>query len=342
MIYKIQDWIIENYHRLNWGIIFAQCDKYNLIENYWDYFINYAIHSNIIFDNDAEVFSYETTLEYMSENANSFQVVSSSPIYWKRLSLNPAAIRLIEQNLDKADWSMVSKNTAAIPLLKKHFDKIDWTMLSENPNADELLLSNMNYVNMYHLCSYNPNVVNIVNIMLENDPEVIHLLCWYSLSINPMAVPILEKYPFKINWDVIVRNMNAFHLIKKYSHLISDLGWEMLSRNPYATAFLRQFPDKVRQYEGFIDLSEQNETDSMKEEDNWQSLSQYSEDTEYLRQNIEHIDWYSLSSNPSIYVYDYQQMKINMDVLRKELIQKALHPTRVIKWIELGCDDMLE
>jgi hypothetical protein len=35
-------------------------------------------------------------------------------------------------------------------------------------------------------------------------------------------------------------------------------------------------------------------------------------------------------------------MKTNMDVLREELLQKALHPRRVLKWIDLDCDDMLE
>jgi hypothetical protein len=326
MIYKIQDWVIENEGKLDWGIIFTQCNKYNLVEKYWHYFVNYFLHHDNSANNNTSLLRFESIIEYMSENINSLQIISILPtIYWKKLSLNPAAIRLIEQNLDKADWSRLSKNSAAIPLLEKHFDNIDWTMLSENPNADKLLVSNMNYVNMYHLCLYNPNVVNIVNIMLEKDPEVIHSVCWYSLSMNSNAVPLLEKYPEKINWGVIVRNRNAFHLLKKYNHLINDLGWEMLNRNPYATKFLEQFPHKVRPYPSFMDLPDVDTIEIDEDEE-----------------DSDHIDWYCLSMNPSIYVYDYKQMKINMDILREELMQKALHPSRVIKWIELGYDDMLE
>jgi len=342
MIYKIQDWIIENSNKLNWGIIFTQCNKYNLIEEYWEHFINYTDQSEIIFNEDLDIFTYNTAIAYMSENITSFDVISKLPImYWDRLSANPAAIRLIEKNIEKADFSRLSKNSAAIPLLEKYYENIDWTTLSENPNAEKLLCSNIKYVNMFHLCSFNPNVVNIVNIMLENDPEVIHLLCWYSLSMNPHAVPLLEKYPNKVNWGVIVRNRCAFHLIKQNIDKIDDLGWEMLNRNPYATEFLKQFPDKIRKYEEYIDLSEEpvNNTDT---EIDWYDLSFSSKDTEILRQNIDKVNWHTLSMNSSIYVYNYEKMKTNMDILREELMKKALHPLRVIKWIELECYDMLE
>lgn len=345
MIYKIPDWIIENNHKLSWGIIFVICNKYNLIEKYWEHFINYSNSSNINFNDDADILSYDTTIGYLSENLNSLKLISTFPtMHWDRLSSNPAAIRIIEQNIEKADFSRLSKNTTAIPLLEKYFEFIDWTTLSENPNAEKLLCSNIKYVNMYHLCSYNPNVVNIVNIMLENDPDNIHLLCWYSLSMNPIAVPLLEKYPEKVYWSVIVRNPKAFQLIKKNIDKIDDLGWEMLSRNPYASEFLKQYPYKVRMHQVYIDPSDLpiDQIDDNKESTNWGDLSFYSNDIEFLRKNIDNLDWHSLSMNPHIYTYDYDQMKANMDVLREELIKKAIHPDRVSKWIDLECEDMLE
>lgn len=342
MIYKIQDWVLENSHRLNWGIIFIKCNKYNLIEKYWSNFTNYYLSPEFSENEDLDIVSYETVIRYMSENINSFDLISTLPITdWERLSANPAAIRLIEKNIEMADWSRLSKNSAAVPLLKKYYEFIDWTMLSENPNAEELLCSNIKYVNMYHLCSYNSNVVNIVNIMLENDPDNIHLLCWYSLSMNPLAVSLLEKYPNKVNWGVIVRNSNAFHIIKQNIDRIDDLGWEMLNRNPYAAEFLKQYPEKIQKYHGYIDPMEQS-NDTQQESVNWEELSFSSKNTDFLRENIDNVNWNSLSMNPFIYTYDYEQMKKNMDTLREELIKKALHPTRVINWIELDCDDMLE
>ena len=46
--------------------------------------------------------------------------------------------------------------------------------------------------------------------------------------------------------------------------------------------------------------------------------------------------------NPSIFEYDYIQMKKNMSILKEELMMKAWHPTRVLKWIENGYEDILE
>src|SRR5437764_13796078 len=46
-------------------------------------------------------------------------------INWNRLSTNPNAIHLLEQNRDKIDWNWLSENTNAIHLLEKNLDKID-------------------------------------------------------------------------------------------------------------------------------------------------------------------------------------------------------------------------
>ena len=54
---------------------------------------------------------------------------------FKKLSLNPNAIHLLEKNMDKIDWEELSKNPNAIDLLEKNIDKIDdWYFLSQNPS----------------------------------------------------------------------------------------------------------------------------------------------------------------------------------------------------------------
>ena len=47
---------------------------------------------------------------------------------------NPAAIHIIEKNLDKVDWSFLSSIPDAIHILEKNLDKIDWASLSQNPS----------------------------------------------------------------------------------------------------------------------------------------------------------------------------------------------------------------
>ena len=37
---------------------------------------------------------------------------------------------------------------------------------------------------------------------------------WSSLSINPSAIHLLEKYPDKIVWEMLSGNDNAIHLLE--------------------------------------------------------------------------------------------------------------------------------
>ena len=51
--------------------------------------------------------------------------------------MNPNAISLLEQNLDKINWFYLSNNPNAISLLQQNQDNIDWEELSMNPNIFE-------------------------------------------------------------------------------------------------------------------------------------------------------------------------------------------------------------
>jgi hypothetical protein len=51
------------------------------------------------------------------------------------LSLNPNAIHILEQNMNKVNWYLLSRNPNAIYLLEQNIDKIDWINLSKNPNT---------------------------------------------------------------------------------------------------------------------------------------------------------------------------------------------------------------
>jgi len=51
---------------------------------------------------------------------------------WTGLSINPYAIELLKENLDKIDWYRLSSNPNAIELLKENPNKINWCGLSKN------------------------------------------------------------------------------------------------------------------------------------------------------------------------------------------------------------------
>ena len=52
--------------------------------------------------------------------------------------MNPNAIELLKENIDKVDWYFLSSNPNAIEILKENLDKVDWYKLSRNPNIIQL------------------------------------------------------------------------------------------------------------------------------------------------------------------------------------------------------------
>jgi hypothetical protein len=58
-------------------------------------------------------------------------------IDWKYLSMNPAAIDILEAHPDQINWDKLSKNPAAMRLLETNQHKIEWSYLSANPGIFE-------------------------------------------------------------------------------------------------------------------------------------------------------------------------------------------------------------
>ena len=72
-------------------------------------------------------------------------------ISWDKLSRNPNAIKLLEENQDKIDWEYLSGNLKAIHLLEQNPNLICWYKLSTNPNAIHLLEQNWGKINWIKL-----------------------------------------------------------------------------------------------------------------------------------------------------------------------------------------------
>jgi len=46
----------------------------------------------------------------------------------------------------------------------------------------------------------------------------------------------------------------------------------------------------------------------------------------FLSQNMDKIDWYGLSANPSIFEYDYEGLEERCNIYKEELIKYLNHP----------------
>jgi hypothetical protein len=109
-------------------------------------------------------------------------------------------------------------------------------------------------------------------------------------------------------------NYNAIDLLKANQHKIN---WFALSLNPGAIELLKANLEKI----------------------NWDNLSKNPAAIELLKENPEKISYSLLSVNPAIFTYDYEKIKKNFEELSEEIIQKALHPKRIFKLIELYGED---
>jgi len=277
------------------------------------------------------------------ETPGFIQFFEENPEYicWKTLSKNPAAIHILLKNQDKIMWSELSENPEAIDLLLKNMDKINFKKFSKNshPKAVKYLMENKDKI-CWELFSANLNPD--VCIYLQKGHNMIH---WIHIAANPNAYEILKvQYPYfsnvyyqvfismcsnpnpdilglldlnRITWSVLSRNPAAIDILLRYPY---NITWTTFSENPHPLAIkhMRANKDKIY-WEGL--LGNPGAMDLIKE------MSETKHINEYI--------WF----NPSLFEVDYIRMtEQRMSILREELMMKTLHPSRIQRLIELGCD----
>jgi len=57
-----------------------------------------------------------------------------------------------------------------------------------------------------------------------------------------------------------------------------------------------------------------------------------------LSQNINKLSIKNLLKNPNIFEIDYIAIKTRMNIYSEELLMRALHPSRIQKMIDNGCN----
>jgi hypothetical protein len=114
-----------------------------------------------------------------------------------------------------------------------------------------------------------------------------------------------------------------------------------LSLNPNGVKLLKTYPEKI----DWFFFSKNNNPEAIEilnknpEKINWFYLSSNINAIDLLKKYPEKIMYYQLSKNPAIFTYDYEKIKKNFEDLGEEIIQKALHPKRIFKLIELYGED---
>ena len=249
---------------------------------------------------------------------------------WKGLSKNPYAIHILEKNLDKVFWVELSSNPNAVPILEKYPDKVNLPWLLKNRNATHMIEQNldifMDKIDNACLSAIisNPFLDNVHIRILEHHIDKIDYMGWTRLTENPMAIPILEKYPHKLdNISLLhlssIPNPRIMPIIEKNIDKLTESQWLYLSGNPCAIPILEKNLDKI----------------------NWYALSRNPNAFYILEKYPEKIhwdkiDWDDLSLKHTIFELDYDAIRDRCSLYKEELFEIALHPSRIKKYLDQG------
>ena len=237
------------------------------------------------------------------------------------LSKNKNAVHILEQNIDNIDFYSLQFNTnpKAISILEKYIssrhihipiqkDDKFWVYLGTRTHLINIIEKNLDKINWYYLIS-NENAIHILEKNLDK-------VDFKFFSRNKKAIHILEKNLHRVDWYSLSQNTSAIHILEKN---IDKIRWDALSQNKNAIHILEKNQDKI----------------------NWENLSQNNKALSILSQphNIDKINWYNLSKNLGLFDLDYLEMsKHRTKIIEPELLAKALHPSRVSKWLEYHID----
>jgi hypothetical protein len=294
-------------------------------------------------------------------------------LHWWNLITKKDAIPFIEKHIDVLRNDIMthkhneklSINPFAINILRKYPDIISWNDFVTNPNAIHVIEENIDVcfesLNAYgrvKLLSH-PNFIHIIE---KNTDKIIDkLLCKSCLPIvarkeEPIYMDLLEKYMKKnpdilpspacdYIWDDIMKNPYAINIIKTYLHKLSLSCWQSLAENPNAIPILENNLDKLTQ-QGWNNLCENPNAIPLLKKNidkiNWFKFCNNKNAAEILEQYPDKIQCYSFvdydnfSIYSSIFEIDYDAIEKRCYIYKEELMQVALHPSRIEKYLESG------
>ena len=142
--------------------------------------------------------------------------------------------------------------------------------------------------------------------LLEANPDMIN---WPNLSRNPNALNLLEANPDKIDWEMLSTNPSAIHLLEANPDKI-DLWW--LSYNPNGLHLLEQKIRDINLNQLYLDIDLDQLYLGIDLEYIFSNPSTIRIVKTLLELYPDTINWYLLSSNPSIFEIDMKQYKIDI------------------------------
>jgi hypothetical protein len=202
----------------------------------------------------------------LSKNTFAYPLLKKYPhnINWRLLCQNTSkeVIEMIEKYYIKfIHWLPLSANPSAIHLLKKYPNMIDKTSVNINPKAFEILKDNKELIDYKILCSnQSKEAMKMIEDNINHSDVSFELL-----SSNPYAIPILLKYPQKIDWYMAIDNKEIGQLFKVFPENLNILI-KYVIKYPSVLPFIKDYlydisPVKLAENPSIFKIDKENYTE---------------------------------------------------------------------------------
>ena len=274
------------------------------------------------------------------------------------LSCNPFAAEMLSRHPEKILWNEFVKNPNAIHIIDKYFDLCFHSL---NKYGKQDLLKHPNFVHLIE--KYKQKMVDellfidcIPDILGINKPEYFDLFEKY-LQKYPEKIEEIKNTPYSCFWRELCQNPYAIHIIEENLHKIPDYGWAAIAKNEKAIHLIERNLDKFN----YIGLNSKCQYGYVC----WDNLSENPAAISLLKKNINRINWEHLVKNPNavqiyedypekmwdylchtdyenfsvttpIFELDYDTIEKRCNIYKEELMQVALHPSRIEQYLQQG------
>ena len=287
-----------NKTNLSWNIISKNPNAINLIKDHIKFEDSLGKLHNL---KDFELINYDK----LCENPNAIDLLEKRYEFEKKL--NKFVYRNLS-NYKKLNWSVLSKNPNAINLLKKKNkdekllseklynelkdnEKINWINLSQNPNAINLLKNNLDKIDDWFYILKNPNSGEILKKNLDK------IIDWSILSEYINDIYFLKNNKNFIDYNGLSKNSNV-KIIDLLKEKNKEINWNFLSENSNY-----EIIDILKKRINFEKKLSKIEYNNLSDKLNWYYLSKNKYLINSLKNNLNKINWDSLSENPNIFLF---------------------------------------
>ena len=309
--------LTNNQDKINWKSLSANWNAIRLLRNNKD-----KIHYARLSSNESAINLIKEKLkkekQLTIEEYNNLDY--SNKICFDTLSSNPNAIEILKVNKDKIHWTFLSENVNALDLIKEKWDEeitnpndnieddpksqISEHLLSTNENAINILKANQDIISWAYI-SQNINAINIISKkikyenqhmtideyiklednIIEPEYEPLNKICWKKLSKNKNAIELLKVKIKMKERMTIFKNIKPHTSFEELNKTVSYYNNRWIDKKPNINI---DFDKKCL----FIFLDENLD---------WSAICENNNAIEILKENQHKIDWFSLSTNPSIF-----------------------------------------